>query len=237
MASAIVAKPSTDAPSPSDVSALITTIFTTKTSQTSLDAAYALTTLFLNSVGFRGLTSYGILDEIRHSATDKKNPGKREGAMFLAGALYERFPQQQAMSEVVFMLQNADLVPLTLDSLADKTSSVRESAQYALDALYNNLKPEASVVALLPVLITYLGKRSGKWQGTVGAYQLIGKMADKAKIGMGSKEEEEEKDVLREALGKRLEGLIPVVEAGMHDLKTEVKLVNLYYKIRKLIHA
>jgi hypothetical protein len=29
--------------------------------------------------------------------------------------------------------------------------------------------------------------------------------------------------VLRDALGKRLEALIPHVEAGMHDLKSEVR--------------
>jgi len=84
------------------------------------------------------------------------------------------------------------------------------------------LKPEALVFGLLPVLVKYLGKKSGKWQGTVSALSLIGRMADKSKMGMGSKEEEINKDVLREAMGKKLEGLIPVVEAGMHDLKSEV---------------
>jgi elongation factor 3 len=47
-------------------------------------------------------------------------------------------------------------------------------------------------------------------------------MADKAKMGMEALEVEKEKDVLREAMGKKLEGLIPVVENGMHDLKSEV---------------
>jgi elongation factor 3 len=72
------------------------------------------------------------------------------------------------------------------------------------------------------VLSKYLGKKSGKWQGAVGAYELIGRMADKAKMGMEALEVEKEKDVLREAMGKKLEGLIPVVENGMHDLKSEV---------------
>ncbi|KAL8866487.1 MAG: hypothetical protein Q9174_006277, partial [Haloplaca sp. 1 TL-2023] len=78
------------------------------------------------------------------------------------------------------------------------------------------------VVALLPALSRYLGKRSGKWQGTVGAYELLARMADKAKMGTGSKEEESIKDLLRESMGKKLAGLIPIVEAGMHDLKAEV---------------
>lgn len=222
MAPTIIAKTSTEPPNPSDVSAIVGEIFSTKTSQASLDAAYALTNLFLNSVGFRGLAPYGILDEVRKAAADKKNGGKREGAMFLIGAMFELFPRKQPISEVTFLLEHPDLVPLVLDALADKGSSVREGAQYALDALYGNLKPESLVIALIPILLTYLGKRSGKWQGTVGAYQLLGKMADSAKIGMGTKEEEEIKDVLRETMGKKLSGLIPVVEAGMHDLKAEV---------------
>ena len=223
MSPAIVPKSSGDAPNPEDISSLVSTVFTSKTSQGSLDASYAVANAFITStIGFRGLNSYGIIDEIRSAATDKKNGGRREGSMFLLGALFERFPPAQAMSEVVFLLQHPDLLPLTIDLLADKTPAVREGAQYALDAIYTNLKPEARVIVLLPVLQTYLGKRSGKWQGTVGAYGLICKMADDSKMGMGTKDEEEVKDVIREAMGKRLESLIPVVEAGMHDLKSEV---------------
>ncbi|KAK5016779.1 [NU+] prion formation protein 1 [Cryomyces antarcticus] len=213
---------SATAPSLEDITAVTNTIFTTSQSQESLDASYALTNLLLESVGFRGLQEYGILDEIKKAAGDKKNPGRREGAMFALGALFERFPVQQPLSEVVFLLQEDYVVPLALDALADKNSSVRESAQYALDAFFNNLKPEALAIGLLPAVVKYLGKKTGKWQGTVGGYATIGRMADKAKMGMGSREEEQVKDILREAMGKRLEGLIPVVEAGMHDLKSEV---------------
>ena len=209
-------------PAPAEIASITNAIYTSKTSQESLDAAYALTNLLLNTTGARGLKWYGILDEIKKAASDKKNGAKREGAMFAMGALFERFPPQQPLSEVVFLLQDEALIPATLDALADKGSTIREGAQYALDTLFDNLKPESLVVALLPVLVKYLGKRSGKWQGTVGAYQIMGKMADKAKMGTGSREEEKKKDVIREAMGKRLEGLIPVVEAGMHDLKAEV---------------
>ncbi|KAI9693368.1 MAG: hypothetical protein M1822_005364 [Bathelium mastoideum] len=205
-----------------DVASILDTIFQSKTSQTSLDAAYALTTLLSQSVGFRGLKGYGILDSIKTAAADKKNLGRREGSMFALGALFERMPTQQPTTEVVFLAQEENLIPLALDALADKVSSIRESAQYALDALFNTLKPEAMVVALLPTLTTYLSKKTGKWQGSVGAMELIGRMANKAKIGMGSKGEEELKEILRVAMGNRLEGLIPIVEGGMHDLKPEV---------------
>jgi elongation factor 3 len=210
------------APSQEDVTAFVNSIVTAKTSHASVDAAYALTTLLQNSVGFRGLKSYGILDEIKKSAANKKDPVRREGAMNALGAFFERFPTTQKLTEAIFLVQEESLVPLVLDLLADKTGSVKESAKYALDSLFENLTAEAKVFGLLPILMKYLGKKSGKWQGAVGAYELIGRMADKAKMGMESFEVEQEKDILRDAMGKKLERLIPVVEAGMHDLKSEV---------------
>ena len=222
MSPAIMVKPNADAPSAQDVSALSDTIYMAETSQQSLDASYALTNVLLNSVGFEGLVSYGVLDSIKKAATDKKNGARREGAMFALGAILERFPPRQPITEVMFLRQRADLVQVALDLLADKGSSVREGAQYALDALFDRLKPEALPVGLLPVLVDYLSRPTGKWQGTVGAYSMIARMADKAKMGTGTAEEEKTKDVLRDAMGRRLEGLIPSVEAGMHDLKAEV---------------
>ena len=209
-------------PSTQEISSLLTSIFTAKTSQEALDDSYRLTKLLIGSVGFRGLDGYGILSEIKKAASDKKDGAKRESAMIILGAFFEAFPPAQRISEVVFLIQNGGVVNLALDALADKGAVVREAAQYALDALFNNLQPEALVVGLLPILSQYLAKRTGKWQGTVGAYELLGRMADKAKIGMGSKEEEKIKEILRETMGKRLASLIPVVEAGMHDLKSEV---------------
>ncbi|KAF2648451.1 hypothetical protein K491DRAFT_722557 [Lophiostoma macrostomum CBS 122681] len=209
-------------PSYEDVSSMLSSIFSAKTSHASVDAAYGLSTLLQNSVGFRGLNGYGILDEIKKAATDKKNAVRREGAMNALGALFERFPRAQKLGEVVFLVQDEGLVPTALDALADKAAPVKESARYALDALFETLSAEAKAFGLLPILVKYLGKKSGKWQGAVGAFELIGRMADKAKMGMESLEIEKAKDVLREAMGKKLEGLIPVVEGGMHDLKSEV---------------
>lgn len=214
--------PSVVPPTQDEISSLLLTIFTAKTSPESLDAAYALTHLILNSVGFRGLRAYGILDAIKKAAADKKDGSKRESAMILLGALFEKFPPAQPISEIVFLLQDGGIIAPALDALADKGAVVRESAQYALDALFPHLSPESLVVGLIPALSLYLSKRTGKWQGTVGAYDLLGRMAEKAKMGQGSKEEELSKDFLRESMGKKLAGLIPIVEAGMHDLKAEV---------------
>ena len=210
------------APTPDEVSSILRTIVDTDSAQTSLDNSYALTNLLIQSVGIRGLLSDNIIPEIKKAAGDKKNGSKRESAMFILGAMFERFPREQPLSEVVFLLHDGGLFNLALDGLADKGSSVRESAQYAVDELFKNLAPEAMVVGLLPALQQYLHKPTGKWQGTVGAYQLLGKVADKAQIGTGSKEEEQAKDVLRESMGRTLKELIPIVESGMHDLKAEV---------------
>jgi len=209
-------------PLPEDVTALWNTIVTTDNPQTSLDASYTLTDLLIKSIGIRGLVGYNLIPEIKKAAADKKAGSKRESVQYVLGAMFEKFPREQPLSEVVFLLQDGGLLSIALDGLADKGASVRESAQYAVDELFRNLDSEALVVGLLPALQKYLAKPTGKWQGTVGAYTLLGKMADKAKIGTGSKEEEQAKDVLRESMGKTLKELIPIVEAGMHDLKAEV---------------
>ena len=209
-------------PTPEEVGSLLNTIIETKDAQESLNASYALTNLLIQSVGARGLTAYDIISQIKKAAADKKNGAKRESAMYILGAMFERFPREQPLSEVAFLIQDGGLLGLALDGLADKGASVRESAQYAVDELFKNLSPEAMVIGLMPALQRYLSKPTGKWQGTVGAYTLLGKMADKAQMGDGSKEEEEGKDVLRESMGKSLKELIPLAESGMHDLKAEV---------------
>ena len=205
-----------------EVSSHLDAIFKAQTSQASLDAAYSLTDLISNSGGVREMRKFGILEEIKKAAADKKDGSRRESAMLLLGAFFEKFPRAQPVSEVAFMVQEGGILAPALDALADKGGVVKESAQYALDALFTNLTPEAMTVGLLPALSRYLAHRSGKWQGTVGAYELIGKMADKAKVGMGTKEEERIKDLLRESMGIKLASLIPIVEGGMHDLKAEV---------------
>lgn len=213
-------------PSQADVSAFLDAVFNAKTSNASVDAAYGLCELLLNSpsVGFRGLEQYGILAEVKKAAADKKSGLKRESAQNLLGAIFEKFPTRQPASEVILLVKSGGTVACAFDALADKGAVVREAAQYGLDALFNQLKPEPMVVGLLPALQAYLSKKTGKWQGTVGALKMMQKMADKAKLEIGgTKEEAHEKDVLREIMGAKLAALIPLVEEGMHDLKSEVE--------------
>ncbi|CAM1501822.1 Fc.00g038060.m01.CDS01 [Cosmosporella sp. VM-42] len=220
----MVSKDAPPPPTQEDVSAFINTIFTAKTSAASIDACYGLCELLLNSVGFAGLSQFGILAEVRKAGADKKSGLRRESSQNLLGAIFERFLPRQPISEVVLLLQDGGMVDVALNALSDKGSVVRDAAQYGLDAIFTNLSPEALVAGLLPALTDYLSKKTGKWQGTVGAYKLLQKLADKAQITVGcTKEEAADKDVLREAMGAKLAGLIPVVEGGMHDLKAEVE--------------
>ncbi|KAI0011336.1 prion formation protein [Xylariaceae sp. FL0662B] len=222
----MVAKSSDAPPPPSkqDVSSILNTIFTAPTSGASIDASYGLCELLLNTVGFRGLQQYGILAEVKKAAADKKSGLRRESAQNLLGALFEKFPPRQPLSEVIFLLHDCGMIACALDALADKGTVVREAAQYGLDALFGHLSAEALVVGLLPALVTYLSKRTGKWQGTIGALKLMQKMADKAKMEIGcTKEQAQEKDILRETMGAKLASLIPIVEDNMHDLKADVE--------------
>lgn len=212
------------APTQAEIATILDAIFTAKTSAASVDASYALCDILLSGTGFRGLRDYGILAEIKKAAADKKSGLRRESAQNLLGALFERLPPKQKITEVLYLVQDGGMLACALDALADKGAVVRDAAQYGLDALVACLRPEALVVGLLPALSTYLTKQTGKWQGVVGAYKLLQKMADKAKLTYGgTKEEAEDKDVLRASMGSKLAGLIPIVEAGMHDLKSEVE--------------
>ncbi|OJJ38343.1 hypothetical protein ASPWEDRAFT_35957 [Aspergillus wentii DTO 134E9] len=222
MPTAVSKTPSSVPPTAEEVASVFNSIFTAEQSQQSLDGAYALTNMLIQSVGVHGFQQYNILPEVKKAALDKKNGAKRESAMLILGALFERFPREHPLSEVVFLLQDGGVLNLALDSLADKGAVVREAGQYAIDALFACLKPESMANALLPCISSYLNKSTGKWQGFVGAYALIEKMAVKAQMGTGTLEEENSKDVLREAMGKTLKDLIPLVENGMHDLKNEV---------------
>ncbi|KAM0816235.1 putative ABC transporter domain-containing protein [Seiridium cardinale] len=203
---------------------LLESIFNAKTSDESIQRAYALCDELLSTVGYQGLTDYGVLARVRAGAANKKSGLERESAQNLLGALFERIAAKQRLSEVAFLRRQDGMIAPALDALSDKGAVVRDAAQYGIDALFRSLSAEALVVGLLPAVITYLSKKTGKWQGRVGALKLLQKMADKAKMEIGStKEEAQEKDLLREAMGAKLASLIPIVEGDMHDLKSEVE--------------
>ena len=148
----MVANGDASPPAQADVSALLDAAFNAKTSNDSINASYALCEMLLGSsaVGYRGLESFGVVAEIKKAAADKKSGLRRESAQNLLGALFEKFPARQPISEVIFLMKDGGLVACALDALADKGAVVRDAAQYGLDALFNHLSPEALVVGLRP---------------------------------------------------------------------------------------
>lgn len=202
-----------------DIPAMINDIFTASTSQGSLDASNKLfDTLAVRPYTFRSLSSYDILTILATAATDKKDGTKRESAMIAYSSLYSIFIPASRCTEPLLL----GTLEVCLDGLADKGAVVKESAQYSVDTMFTLLPVEALVSALLPVLMDYLQRPSSKWQGKIGALQLIAKLAKKA-IGT-----DEESVVTASIMGSKLESLIPVVESGMHDLKAEVGFLTPY---------
>ncbi|KAF3901602.1 hypothetical protein ABW21_db0204384 [Orbilia brochopaga] len=196
-----------------EVAALIHEMFTSSTSQGSLDAANKLFTIIVTPPHtFRSLTRFNILPVLAAAAADKKNGTKRESAMIAYSALYSIVTPAARCTEPLLL----NTIEVCLDGLADKGSVVKESAQYAVDIMFSILPIEALVSTLLPILMEYLKRPATKWQGKIGALQLVGKLAKKA-VGR-----DEEARISSEIIGSKLEELIPVVESGMHDLKSEV---------------
>lgn len=197
-----------------DVDSYATQIFTAKTSQESLDASVALCNEIASCPANAHHVLNDLLPKVAKAAADKKSGTNRESAMIVYGALYESLPPKAPTSEVLLL----ETLAAVFDGLADKGAVVRESAQYAIDALFGVLKQPALVSGYLGAVESYLKNSASKWQGKVGALQLIGKMAEKA-----VKADRDQGEVfLKDVMGRELEGLIPVVESGMHDLKSEV---------------
>ena len=96
-----VSKAAPPPPSQEDVAGLVQTVFTAQSSNASIDACYGLCELLLNSVGVAGLQHYGVVAEIKKAAADKKNGVKRESSQNLLGAIFERFPPRQPLSEEI----------------------------------------------------------------------------------------------------------------------------------------
>lgn len=193
-----------------DIPAYLAAVFKADTSQGSLDASLALCSAILVDPATTHRHLPALFSPLAKAAADKKSGTNRESAMIVYGALYESLPPKSPVAEIV-LLRNT--LPVVLDGLADKGSVVREASQYAIDAMFALLKEEALVAGLVRVLMDYLRSAGAKWQGRVGALQLIGKVAEKA-VSKGG--------FLKEVMGRELEALIPVVEGGMHDLKNEV---------------
>ncbi|KAF3941637.1 hypothetical protein ABW19_dt0200433 [Dactylella cylindrospora] len=196
-----------------DIHGLVNEMFTAATSQGCLDAANKLFAILVaQPYTFRSLERFNVLPTLSAAAADKKDGTKRESAMIAYSSLYSVFVPESRCTEPLLL----NTLEICLDGLADKGAVVKESAQYSVDTFFSLLPVEALVCRLLPTLMEYLERPATKWQGKIGALQLVAKLAKKA-VGR-----DEEARISFEIIGSKLEQLIPVVESGMHDLKAEV---------------
>jgi elongation factor 3 len=202
--------------SPVDFTPAVEAIFTTKTSQAALDGAIALCdNIAANPPGAHHAVS-DLLPTITKAANNKKDAGRRESAMIIYGAMYESLLVKAPATEVLLVQETLATV---LDGLADKEAFVRESAQYAIDAMFGLLKQPSLVSGFLKALEDYVKKLTGKFQGKVAALDAIAKLADKA-----IKAYDEQGEIfLRDTMGRALDTLIPVVEYALLDMKNEVR--------------
>lgn len=214
-AAAVASQLSTLKMSAVDTKPLMDAVLGASTSQESLEASVVLCNAITAEPSSAHHVLANLLPSVASAAADKKSGSNRESAMIIYGTLYERLPPKAPATEVLLVEETLGIV---FDALSDKGAVVRESAQYAIDAIVGVLKQPALVVGLLESIEKYLSTSAAKWQGRVAALQTIGKMAEKA-----AKADKERGEVfLKDVLGRELEGLIPVVENAMHDLKNEV---------------
>ncbi|RPA78524.1 ABC transporter [Ascobolus immersus RN42] len=201
--------------SSTDFAPALEAIFNTKTSQAALEGAIALVSdIAANPLGAHHVVE-DLLPTIQKAANNKKDAGRRESAMIIYGAMYETLLVKAPATEVLLVKETLSVV---LDGVADKEAFVRESAQYAIDAMFGLLREPSLVSGFLKELEAYVKKMTGKFQGKVAALNAIAKLAEKA-----IKSYDEQGEVFfRDTMGRALDQLIPVVENALLDMKDQV---------------
>jgi elongation factor 3 len=113
------------------------------------------------------------LSEIISKLTKSKNPALiRESGLILISQLVRKFAGQSP-KEAYF----TQLLPLALDTFADKENNVKRSAQSAVDSIYGSYPVEALSSVVLVELLKYL-KSSAKWQSKVAALKIIDRIIE-----------------------------------------------------------
>ncbi|KAH6563403.1 hypothetical protein BASA62_008614 [Batrachochytrium salamandrivorans] len=141
------------------------------------------------------LESANVLTFLRASATNKKSGLEREGGLLgIAG-----------IAKVVGRCAEpylTPLLPMILDSFADKGQAVREAASMAADNIVALTQPITAPL-LLPALYDAMTR---KWQTKIAAIDVLVTLAKQAP----------------EQIGRALPDIIPAVTDCMHETKAEV---------------
>ncbi|KXZ51764.1 hypothetical protein GPECTOR_11g208 [Gonium pectorale] len=153
---------------------------------------------YVKARGVSVLKSSGLQRRLALMADDPNNATAREAAMYAYAALCDY--GGSAVEPFV-----APMLPVFLERLADKATSVRGAADSACQALARMLHPEA-VARSLPTLLSGTSP-SRKWQTKEGAFKVIATLCETAP----------------DAVQAALPDIVPVVSDGMVDARDEVK--------------
>ncbi|KAJ3191853.1 translational elongation factor EF-1 alpha [Irineochytrium annulatum] len=179
------------------VAELLVTLTTAKSADDRKSAATDLAGIVKSAGVLKGLKTYGLLDKLKKTSEDKKNPLAREASMVAYAAIAEALGR----SGEPYMLQ---AIPVVLNALGDKQAPVRSAADVAAKALLAHAAPYC-VRNFVPVLLEQLTNEK-KWQTKVGALQVLSSFAATAPTQIAAS----------------LPEIVPQVSDCMWDTKPEV---------------
>ncbi|ORY81325.1 P-loop containing nucleoside triphosphate hydrolase protein [Protomyces lactucae-debilis] len=132
------------------------------------------------------------------AAKDKKDGVARESALIAFSEIFVQYPPS-----IPHLLQ---YLPVILDAGSDKGQVVRDAADLALRNLLRASEAYVLSTHVLPATLSYLEDGSVKWQSRICALTLLEGIAEDAP----------------ERMGEKLENVVPVVAACIHDTKSQV---------------
>ncbi|KAJ3177907.1 hypothetical protein HDU87_004189 [Geranomyces variabilis] len=178
----------------SRIQALLDSLYTCETSDECVSIAADLGAE-IKTVGLASLEASGVLANLSAQAQNKKSGLAREGALLGMHGLVRSLG---AAGEPYLVA----LLPVMLDSYADKGQPVRDAAEMAVASLLAVVSPY-SARNILPLLHDAMTR---KWQTMVGALDALAKLAT----------------IAPEQIALSLPEVIPHVTERLHDTKDEV---------------
>lgn len=157
---------------------------------------------YVSEKGIHSLTSYGVLDNIRKAATNKKSGFEREASMIAVRAIAKKLGH-------AFEPYAISLFPLIFELCADKGDVVREAAEDAAISIINSVPTQATLL-VLEALYPVLGG-SAKWKSKLSALACLEALTKRAP----------------QEIGDALVKLLPNVTTCMQDTKSDVSKAGL----------
>lgn len=129
-------------------------------------AAFGLAGL-VKGLGVASLKQYSIMDTLKEASEAKKEPQKREGALFAFECMCDKLGR-------MFEPYVIHILPIMLTCFSDSSVPVREATDLAARAVMRNLSAQG-VKLVMPSLLN--GLDDPAWRTQVGSVQMLGAMA------------------------------------------------------------